>query len=160
MKNKKILEDVYDYCRWNDNENIENILNSSSELIDILNDNGLFFRLAISYNNIEVLNTLLQYYEKTQLQGDTNALGYKVAKHKLQQVLQDAVSSFDVSEEAQQLLNNYLSENNDSEQEDSSFSYFFSNSTSINLPEENLKTLDDEHEIDFLGKETQKLESW
>ena len=119
MKNKRELEDLYDYCRWNDVGSVRDLLNQSSGVLDVLDDKGLFFRLAISSNNIEMLNTLLEYYEKTHLQGDRERLEYKVAKHKLQEVLKEAVDKFDISEAMQEVLDKYIpkEEDSDSEQE-------------------------------------------
>jgi len=120
MKNEKALEDLYDYCRWNDNESVKDILEQSSEAIDILDDKGLFFRLAISANNIKMLNVLLDYYVKTQYHSNSeNQYAIPFAKHKLQMILQEAVNKFDVSKEMQEILNPYLpkEEGNDLEQE-------------------------------------------
>ena len=64
-----------------------------------------------------MLNTLIKYYERNQLQGDSNSLEYKVAKHKLQQILQDAVNTFTPSKEIQELLEKYLPKEEDSDPE-------------------------------------------
>lgn len=117
MKNKKELEDLYDYCRWNDIEGVRDLFHQSSSTLDVLDDNGLFFRLAISSSNIVILNTLLEYYENTQLQGEREDLEYKVAKHKLQEVLKEAVNKFDIDKKIQKVLDKYIPKEEDSDLE-------------------------------------------
>ena len=60
-----------------------------------------------------MLNFLLKYYEQTSLEGDSNSLEYKVAKYKLQQILQDAVNTFTPSKEIQEVLEKYLPKEED-----------------------------------------------
>ena len=103
MKNRLLSN----YCRWNDNKSVVELLDQSLD-IDLTYNDNIYFRLAFKNNNVEMLNSLLDYYEKTQLQGDSNSLEYKVAKHKLQTVLQDAINSVDVSKEMQAILEKYL----------------------------------------------------
>jgi hypothetical protein len=66
-----------------------------------------------------MLNILLEYYNKTQLQGDRESLEFKVAKHKLQEILKDAADTFSISEAMQKVLDKYIpkEEDSDSEQE-------------------------------------------
>jgi hypothetical protein len=114
MKHNLILN----YCSWNQNEHVTRLLKSSD--IDILYNSGEYFRQAIKHNNVEMLNTLLNYFQKITLQLDTdNKYAVPIAKQKLQQILQDAANSFNPSKEIQEVLEKYLpkEEDSDSEQE-------------------------------------------
>lgn len=134
------------YCRWNETKGVSKVLDESSD-IDLTYENGIYFRLSIKHNNIKMLKTLLEYYEKTQLQGDSeNQYMISLAKHKLQIILQDAVRSFDISSEMQKILNQYLpkEDDNDSEQglEDIEIPTFNIGDITTKLIEDNLKKLE------------------
>lgn len=101
-----------DYCRWDDTNSVIKLLKQNF-IIDLTYNDGIYFRLSIKHNNIKMLNSLLQYYEQTSLKGDSNNLEYKVAKYKLQQILQDAVNTFTISKEIQEVLEKYLPKEED-----------------------------------------------
>lgn len=111
-----------DYVSWDDTKKVSDMLNRYKN-IDLVYDDGIYFKLSIKHDNIKMLNFLLQYYEQTNLKGDSNSLEYKVAKHKLQQILQDAVNTFTPSKEIQEVLEKYLPKEDDvnSEQDLSDF---------------------------------------
>lgn len=162
MKNRLLSN----YCRWNDNKSVVELLDQSLD-IDLTYNDNIYFRLAFKNNNVEMLNSLLDYYEKTQLQGDSNSLEYKVAKHKLQTVLQDAINSVDVSKEMQAILEKYLPKEEDNDRElddleDIQLPYFSNNSASAELTEDNLKRLDEHHnqDLDLVGKDYQILDTY
>jgi len=162
MKNRLLSN----YCRWNDNKSVMEVLNQNLD-IDLTYNDNVYFRLAFKNNNVEMLNSLLDYYEKTQLQGDSNTLEYKVTKHKLQQVLQNAINSVDISKEMQIVLDKYLPKEEDSDQElddleDIQLPYFSNNSASAELTENNLKRLDEYHnqELELAGKDHQILDTY
>jgi len=100
---KNIL--LSDYVSWDDTRKVSDMLNQHKD-IDLTYDDGLYFKLSIKHNNIKILNSLLQHYEQTNLKGNSDSLEYKVAKYKLQQILQDAVNT--PSKEIQELLEKYL----------------------------------------------------
>jgi hypothetical protein len=136
MKVHEIHSILYDLCRWNKTEKVKYFLEKSPVAIDILDDQGLFFRLAISSNNVAMLDTLLEYYKKTQLQSDSNTLEYKVAKYNIQQILQDAIDTFNVSEEIQKIVDMYIPKETDNEQdldelEDIQLPYFSNHYTDV-----------------------------
>jgi len=111
-----------DYCRWDDSNSVIKLLKQNF-IIDLTYNDGIYFRLSIKHNNIKMLNSILQYYEQTNLKGDSNSLEYKVAKYKLQQILQDAVNTFTPSKEMEVVLEKYLPKEEDvnSEQDLSDF---------------------------------------
>lgn len=112
MKHNLILN----YCSWNQNEHVIRLLKSSD--IDILYNSGEYFRQAIKHNNVEMLNTLLNYFQNITLQFDTdNKYAVPVAKQKLQQILQDAANTFSHSKEIQEVLEKYLPKEDDSDSE-------------------------------------------
>ncbi len=106
MKKKKVLEDLYDYCRWNDSENVKNLLNKFSDFIDVLDDRGIFLRLAISGDNLEMLRSLLTYFEEKQFPRKNTE--YEEAKNKLIEILENATDSVDLSPEMKQVLSPYI----------------------------------------------------
>jgi hypothetical protein len=152
MKDHTVYIDLYDDCRWNNTDGVKQILKQNSNL-DITHKEGIYFRFIIKNNNVAMLNTLLEYFEKTQLRGDSeNQYAIPLAKHKLQVILQNAVNTFDISEKMQDTLNQYLPTEEDSEQgeelEDFAFSTFKSDNEDktgnqhIELNEDNLKKLE------------------
>ena len=164
MKNIITHIKLSNYCGWDQSGNVDRILNQYTD-IDLTYDNNIYFKLAIKHNNTKILGILLEYYEKTQLKGDSNSLEYKVAKHKLQTVLQDAINSVDISEEMQVVLDKYLPKEEDSDQElddleDIQIPYFPNNYASAELTEDNLKILDNHHEkgLDLAGKNEHLLD--
>ena len=113
MKNKKIHSNLSDYLSLNQFERAKKVLEDYPNEIDVTYSDGIFFLFVIEENNLSMLNTLIKYYERNQLQGDSNSLEYKVAKHKLQQILQDAVNTFTPSKEIQEVLEKYLPKEED-----------------------------------------------
>jgi len=113
MKNKKIHSNLSDYLSLNQFERAKKVLEDYPNEIDVTYSDGIFFLFVIEENNLSMLNTLINYYERNQLQGDSNSLEYKVAKHKLQQILQDAVNTFTPSKEIQEVLEKHLPKEED-----------------------------------------------
>lgn len=113
MKNKKIHSNLSDYLSLNQFERAKKVLEDYPNDIDVTYSDGIFFLFVIEENNLSMLNTLIKYYERNQLQGDSNSLEYKVAKHKLQHILQDAVNTFTPSKEIQEVLEKYLPKEED-----------------------------------------------
>ena len=102
---KNIL--LSDYVSWDDTKKVSDMLNQYKD-IDLTYDDGLYFKLSIKHDNSKMLNVLLQYYEQTKLKGNFDSIEYKVAKCKLQQILQDAENTFRLSKESQVVLEKYL----------------------------------------------------
>lgn len=79
---------------------VELFLEKLPEPIDVLYKNGLAIRLAIKNNNFIILAILIDYYFKEVLQKyDFGTTNYNISKHKLKEVLEDALQSFDTSKE-------------------------------------------------------------
>ena len=60
---------LYNYCCWNDTNQIIKILdkyNKDSDEINILYENGAFLNSSISKNNFEMCKSLLDFFENKQ----------------------------------------------------------------------------------------------
>jgi hypothetical protein len=155
---------LFNNCRWNESRSVSKILDNKSD-IDLTYNNGIYFRFAIKHNNVEMLNTLLQYFEKTKLQGDfENQYAIPCAKQQLQQILQDAVKSFDISEKIQKVLDNYIPKEEDSDQEqeieDITIPFFNKSTKDIELTKDNLKKLTEEFDRNDQIKSYENLMSF
>ena len=108
MKNEELL---FEDCRRNRIDQIKKILAENPDSIDVVYMNGYYFRFAISHNSVEMLNTLLQYFTDTKLQGSERDLDYKSAKYQLHNILQDVFDSSYPSAEIEEILSKYISTN-------------------------------------------------
>lgn len=61
--------------------------------IDILYKDGIYFTFVLSDNNAEMLDVLLQYFERTNLTGDRESFGIKTAKYKLRTAIQEELTN-------------------------------------------------------------------
>ncbi|MDF2965648.1 MAG: hypothetical protein K0Q51_1036 [Rickettsiaceae bacterium] len=99
---------LHNYCRWNEPKEVKKQLLEFSEGIDLTNEDGELFHLAIAHDYPEVLRVLVDYYEKNQMQGDPNSLQYKYAKRKLHDIFQEAVKGHGInSDEIREILAKY-----------------------------------------------------
>jgi hypothetical protein len=104
---------LYNYVRWDDNTNVNKVLDQHLN-IDLMSNEGIYFTLAIKHNNTEMLIALFEYYEQMLVKKyEVRSIEYNLAKHKLSEVLQKAVDSFDISEEMQKILTPYLPQEGD-----------------------------------------------
>lgn len=149
------MKELYDYCRRDQSSDITRLLEQDLD-IDLTYKNGIYIRFAIKHNNIKILNSLLEYYEKTQLQGNfENQYAVPLARHKLQTILQDAVKSFDISEEMQRVLDNYIpkEEDSDLEQELGEIEDLMGfNFTKMNSDRGSDDYENNDHNLDLIGK--------
>lgn len=106
------------YISWDDNDKVMNMLGQYQD-IDLTYDGGIFFKLGVKHNNIKIIAALFEYFNKTQLQDKIiDTIEYKLAKHKISTILQDAVNSFDISEEMQKVLTPYLPQEDNTDSQD------------------------------------------
>jgi hypothetical protein len=118
MRTYTIAEmELMDYCRWDYDKQLIKLLGKHHDL-DVTVMEGLCFQLAIKHKNANILNALLDFYQKTNLQCDRDNIEYKKASYKLWQILQDAISSFDVSPEIQEILNPYIATTDSDDEQD------------------------------------------
>ena len=109
---------LYNYCRWDSLEDIKRLLENYRD-IDVTEDEGVYFRIAMANGNYEILDTLIRHYEATQLTGTPGATEYQVAKHKLQVVLDEILEGITVENEAiLERISPYISSSEGSERDD------------------------------------------
>jgi hypothetical protein len=111
---KKEYQLLSDYCRWDDNSRLVKLLREQRNL-DLTQRDGVYFYLAVKHGNVAMLRTLLKYYEETKLQGDRESLEYKLAKHQLGNILEDAKERLDISPEIQEIIELYMPTDEESE---------------------------------------------
>ncbi len=95
------------YCRWDDSRNFAELLKKHSDL-DVTIKNGLCFIYAIKHKNSEILKSLLDYYEKTNLKDNYDSMEYKTAKHALRQILEEAIEQYPITSEIEDILKPYV----------------------------------------------------
>jgi len=122
MKNKLSLEEIeeindeiYDLCRDGSLESAEelnDLLEKSPVIIDVMFDKGRVFGVAMAWGYAEVLQVLINYYKKTQISGEPYLMSYKYARSKLLNVLDVAKDGCedDLSEEVESVLSSVSSE--------------------------------------------------
>jgi len=114
MKNIILSE----YISWDDNNKVRDMLDRHID-IDLIYDDGIFFKLAVKHNNVQIVEVLLKYLDSTTLQDlEIDNIEYKVVKNKISVILQDAENSFEVSEEMQQIIAPYLPNDDEDSQAD------------------------------------------
>ena len=73
MKNR-LQEDLYDYCRWNQEDEVSQLLRKNPKILDVTEDEGLLFYLGIKHKNVSMLSSLLRYFEDFQLNIETKGI--------------------------------------------------------------------------------------
>ncbi len=99
MKNiekiKDLQKDLDDFCRWNDAGGVLNTLLKSNDL-DILYENGDLFDFALSEDNYVIIEILIKYFEKYQLNNySIDTQEYKSLQNKLVETLKVAIDGYD-----------------------------------------------------------------
>ena len=102
-----------DYCSWSDCKNVKRILLNNPSL-DLTYREGIMFIFAIKKKNPKMLNILLEYYHKQNLQEDRETMNYKTALYRLRSVLEYAYDSvFEVTAEIKEILFRYIPNEDD-----------------------------------------------
>ena len=96
---------LYHYCRRNYTEKIIETLKEGKD-INVLYQEGIFFRFAIKDNNLETCSALLTYFEQKQFPNKDDK--YLEARDQLQEVLENAICEREISKEMKQVLSPYL----------------------------------------------------
>lgn len=109
---------LYDYCCWKNLNKIKQLFNMYPDYIDLTEDDGKAFGLAVSFKSTDLLNSLLDFYKETKLQGDVESKEYKVAYHTLQYMLENALNQYTSSPEIEEIIAQYICEPKDSESDD------------------------------------------
>lgn len=102
-------KDLYDFCRWNETQYVKSILTKSNDL-DVLHEDGILFRFAISKGNVEICKSLLEYFENKQF--PLKNKDYEEVKEKLTEILENAIDEVELSPEMQEVLRPYVNFDN------------------------------------------------
>ena len=109
--NDRIYSDLNNYISLNYISEVKDVIEIYPNNLNILHDDGIFFSLAISNKNIEILEILLNYFHKTELEKhmhtDIKSFVKIQNKKKLLDILQNAVETYGSSEELDKFLNQY-----------------------------------------------------
>jgi len=100
---------LYNYCCWNDTNQIIKILdryNKDSDEINILYENGAFLNSSISKNNFEMCKSLLDFFENKQF--PIKDVQYQEERSKLIEILENATDSVELSIEMKNILSSYI----------------------------------------------------
>lgn len=116
---KQIYSGLQFFCRNGDNDSVFETLKEyqkQEDLIDLFNNDGLFFKSAISHDNNALLQILLDYmYSTKQIEKEPkdNNTNQSIKYNKLQQVLKEAKNEFNTSKEVISLIDNICHEDTD-----------------------------------------------
>ena len=116
---KQIYSGLQFFCRNGDNDSVFETLKEyqkQEDLIDLFNNDGLFFKSAISHDNNALLQILLDYmYSTKQIEKEPkdNNTNQSIKYNKLQQVLKEAKNEFNTSKEVVSLIDNICHEDTD-----------------------------------------------
>lgn len=95
---------LYSFCCRNDTNQVKKTLaryNNKTDELDVLNGEGILFKIAISKNNFEICEALLSFFENKQNPNQQQ-------KDELQDILEEITSFSDISQEMQGVLEKYL----------------------------------------------------
>ena len=81
---------LWNACQSNFLNSVIRILKEHPKEFDLTEDEGICFFYALKHNNIEMLTSLLDYYNQKELEGrDYDSMEYKVSKMKLRDTLKE-----------------------------------------------------------------------
>jgi len=106
-------------CTNSSNLSIKKFLENNTiqnDCVDVLHDNGLYFKIAISHDNSTLLQILLDYmYDTKQIEKEPkdNNTNQSIKYNKLQQVLKETKNGFNTSKEVVSLIDNICHEDTD-----------------------------------------------
>jgi len=101
---------MYRYCIYNDIEKIKKLLEQEKSF-DLTYSDGLYFKIAIKYENANLFATLLEYYKQTKLQGYTSQ-EQQNSLEEIRKICLDASQMFDIPNEIQGIIDDYININN------------------------------------------------
>jgi hypothetical protein len=95
---EKNIQKLSDYCRWNKENYLKQLFSEYDHgEIDLLTEEGKCFFFAIKYQNVKMLQYLLDYYQKHFLSLERESMTYKMAQWRLKECLKDVVYRMDES---------------------------------------------------------------
>lgn len=146
MKYQEDYIQLSDRISWKNGALVSNILNKNLDL-DLTYNEGEFFTLAIESNSVEIIKTLLDYFNNNQLEKyPSGSTEYLLLKNKIIDILDIAIEDVDLSEEMKQVLSPYM-RIEDNENEGSSKSVCQEEDVQNHSGESTQVTLEDEHSL-------------
>lgn len=117
MKTQDYIK-LSDRIAWKNRSLVEDIL-SHNEDLDLLHKNGKFFKMAIEDNSTDIVEILLEYFQKNQFgKYDSQSIEYYNLRTQLVEVIEIALDEVTLSAEMKKILSLYIdfdgSEHNDS----------------------------------------------
>ena len=113
MKYQEDYIQLSDRISWKNKLLVSNILNKNTDL-DLTYNEGEFFTLAIEGNSVEIVKTLLDYFNNNQLaKYKSGSIEYLLLKNKMRDILEIAIEDVSLSEEMDEVLNPYLPKEDD-----------------------------------------------
>lgn len=104
---QRIYERLFDYCSWDWNKKVKSLLDQYDNL-DLTRNDGIYFSLSIKHSNLKIFNLLLDYFENKQIsQYKIGSAEYKELRSKIENILEDAIASFDISDDIWPILGKY-----------------------------------------------------
>ena len=126
MTKEQIMQVLYAYCLSNNTLCLKRLLLEYVESVDLLYEEGNALKIAVA-RRPEILETLLEFYEETQLQ-NSDKFQNDIAYKKLQYALKNAHEEGLASDAVEAILKQYISleedvDVDDNEQDLSVFEY-------------------------------------
>jgi hypothetical protein len=108
MKYQEDYIQLSDRISWKNVSLVSNILNKNIDL-DLTYNEGEFFTLAIENNSVEIIKTLLDYFNENHLSKYTSgSTEYLLLKNKMRDILEVAIEDVSLSEEMKEMLSPYI----------------------------------------------------
>ena len=98
-------KDLYDFCNWNETKYVQSVLSRFNNL-DVLYEEGILFRFAISKGNSDICGSLLKYFDEVQFPIKNKS--YEEAKEKLTDILENATDGVELSQGMKEVLAPYI----------------------------------------------------
>lgn len=146
----RIYSGLQFFCKNNNKESVLEILDEykeESNSLNMLHDNGIFLKTAISHDNPSLVKILLNYmYDTKQINPDPkdNNTDQSIRYNELQNILRQCKKEYKISSEIESIIEDICYEHTDEEdsmemidyRED--FSYLFKDNSTKDSPEREL----------------------
>lgn len=108
MKYQEDYIQLSDRISWKNGSLVSSILNKNIDL-DLTYNEGEFFTLAIENNSVEIIKTLLDYFNEHHLSKYTSgSKEYLLLKNKMRDILEVAIEDVNLSEEMKEILSPHI----------------------------------------------------
>jgi hypothetical protein len=107
---ERIYSGLQFFCKNNNKESVLEVLNEYKEqldMLDILHNNGIFFKIAISHDNPSLVSILLNYmYDTKEINVDPkdNNTDQSIRYNELQKILRECKKEYNISSEIESII--------------------------------------------------------